>query len=95
MYSTIQPGYPVFAHHANPADDVGIGPFVGVVEGITRSRDIRYLHVRAALARAPELLLPMEAVRAAMGKQVHLALSVDDLLADARYQPPLVSRRAG
>ena len=52
----------------------------GVVEDVLVHRGGYCLHVRGGLEGANELCLPMTAVGAVRGHQVHLNLSVEDLL---------------
>jgi nucleotide-binding universal stress UspA family protein len=87
---TIQPGYPVFARHVDPASDFDLGQFVGVVDEVIETRGAPYLHVRGGLEQARELFLPLGAVRAAEGHQVRLNLTTADLLGQTWHTPPRV-----
>jgi hypothetical protein len=84
----IQPGYPVFARHMDPASAFDLGQFVGVVDEVIESRGTPYLHVRGGLEQARELFLPLGAVRAAAGHQVRLNLTPADLLGHTWHTPP-------
>ena len=86
----IQPGYPVFARHTDPASDFDLGQFVGVVDEVIETRGAPYLHVRGGLEQARELFLPLGAVRAAEGHQVRLNLTPADLLGQTWHTPPPV-----
>jgi hypothetical protein len=83
----IQSGYPVFA---SPTDGAlgRIGQFVGVVEDVRIHRGGYCVHVRGGLEGANELRLPIAAVRAVHGHQVHLNLSVEDLLGQPWHIDP-------
>lgn len=93
-HDAIQPGYPVFARHADPAHDADVGQFVGVVDDVLERRGIHYLRVRGGLEQARELFLPLDAVRLATGHQVRLNLTPADLVGPAWHQPPWAALRA-
>jgi hypothetical protein len=81
-------GLPVFAHHVDAYNRMGIGQFVGVVEEDLVGDGGEYLHVRGGLENVRELFLPMSAVRTVMGGQVHLNLSAEDLVGQTWHTPP-------
>jgi nucleotide-binding universal stress UspA family protein len=93
-YGTVQPGYLVFAHHGDPGCHVDPGQFVGVVGDVLERDGVHYLHVRGGLERANELFLPIGAIEAVVGKQVHLKLSLEDLAGRAWHQAPGMLRPA-
>jgi hypothetical protein len=81
-------GLPVFAHHVDTHNRLGIGQFVGVVEDAVSSDGQEYLHVRGGLENVRELFLPMSAVRTIVAGQVHLNLSTEDLVGQTWHTPP-------
>jgi nucleotide-binding universal stress UspA family protein len=87
-YHTIKPGYLVFAHHVDVGCHVEPGQFVGVVADVLERGAVHYLHLRGGFGRANELFLPVGAIQAVVGKQVHLKLSVEDLAGQAWHQAP-------
>jgi hypothetical protein len=89
--ASIQPGYTVFAHRVDDADRAGVGQFVGTVQAVIQRQDVHYVHVRGALQQTNELLIPVAAVRAVVHHQVHLSLSVEDLLGNAWHLRPTTS----
>lgn len=84
----IQSGYPVFARPDDPANDLDLGRFVGVVDDVIERRGAPYLHVRGGLEQARDLFLPLGAVRTAANHQVRLNVTLADLLGQARRTPP-------
>ncbi len=88
----IHPGCPVFAHRVDTAMHADPGQFVGVIEDVLDREGVHYLYVRGGLEGASELYLPLAAVRAVAGKQVHLSLSVEDLVGQAWHRPPAPDR---
>ncbi len=86
--TSIQPGASVYAHHVDAGNHTDLGQFVGVVEAILERGGVHYLLVRPALDHADALYLPLGAVRAAVGEQVHLRLSPEDLAGRAWHVPP-------
>jgi nucleotide-binding universal stress UspA family protein len=88
----IQPGHPVFACQVDREGHVSVGQYIGVVQGVLTRSDVYYVHVRGGLGRANELFLPLGAVRAVGGGgQVHLNLSVEDLVGQAWHLEPAAS----
>ena len=79
----IQPGYPVFARPDNPANEVELGRFVGVVDEVIESHSVPYLRVRGGLEQARELCLPLAAVRAAENHQIRLNLNLAEVVGRA------------
>jgi nucleotide-binding universal stress UspA family protein len=94
-FHAIQPGYPVYAHHIGPARRTDRGQFVGVVEDVLEHQGIRYVHVRGGLGQANELFLPVGAIHAVVGRQVHLNLSREDLAGQVWHLAPNAMRPAG
>jgi len=84
----IRPSYAVDAHHVDARGRSDLGQFVGVVHAVITQQGVHLLHVRGGLGHANELFLPMGAVQAIGGKQVHLNLSVEALAGQAWHQPP-------
>jgi len=93
-YDTVQPGYLVFAHHVDPGCHVDPGQYVGVVGDVLERDGVHYLHVRGGLERASELFLPLGAIDAVVGKQVHLKLTLEDLAGRVWHQAPSMLRPA-
>jgi nucleotide-binding universal stress UspA family protein len=94
-YQAIQPGYPVYAHHIGPAHRADLGQFVGVVEGVLEHQGRHYVHVRGGLEQANELFLPVGAIHAVVGRQVHLHLSPEDLAGQVWHLAPSATRPTG
>ncbi len=92
--ASVRRGARVFAHHVDPHNHVDVGQFVGVVEGVIACGDVHYLHVRGGLEEANELYIPLAAVRAVVGQEVHLNLSAEELAAQAWHEPPGAARGA-
>jgi nucleotide-binding universal stress UspA family protein len=87
-YGTIRPGHLVFAHHVDPGCRVDPGQFVGVVAEVLERGAVHYLHLRGGVGQANELFIPVGAIQAVVGKQVHLRLSPEDLAGQAWHQAP-------
>ena len=49
-----------------------LGQFVGAVQDVIECRHVHYVHVRGGLEHSNELCVRLAAVRAVVGKQVHL-----------------------
>jgi nucleotide-binding universal stress UspA family protein len=90
--ASIQPGYTVFAHRVDDADRAGVGQFVGTVQAVVEGQGVHYVHVRGALQQTNELFIPIAAVRAVVHHQVHLRISVEDLLGEAWHLGPATAR---
>jgi hypothetical protein len=90
--ASIQPGYTVFAHRVDGAGRAGVGQFVGTVQAVVERQGIHYVHVRGALQQTDELFIPIAAVRAVVHHQVHLSLSLADLVGEAWHQSPATAR---
>ncbi|HZS02813.1 MAG TPA: hypothetical protein VFE37_29160 [Chloroflexota bacterium] len=86
--SAIQPGYSVYAHHVDPAHHADLGQFVGEVEAVLERGGLHYVQVGGGLQDANQLYLPIDAVRAVVGRQVHLNLSLEQLAGRAWHEPP-------
>jgi hypothetical protein len=86
--SAILPGYSVFARPAILAGGPDSGQYVGVVEDVIEQQERHYLRVAPPIAEASELYIPILAVRDVVGKQVHLDLTMEQLLGQAWYLPP-------
>jgi hypothetical protein len=86
--ATIQPGYAVYAHHVDPANHVDLGQFVGEVEAVLERHGLHYIKVSGGIQGANQLYLPIEAVRALVGREVHLNLSLEQLAGRAWHEPP-------
>jgi nucleotide-binding universal stress UspA family protein len=86
--ATIQPGDVVYAHHVDSQGRTDIGQYVGIVREVLRHDGVHYLHVHGGLGQANELFIPLSAVRAVAGKQVHLTLTLEDLAGLAWHLPP-------
>ena len=86
--ASIQPGYAVYAHHVDPANHADLGQYVGQVVAVIERRGLHYLHVRDGIEHANDLYLPIDAVRAVAGRQVHLSLSREQLAGRAWHTPP-------
>ena len=84
----ILPGYAVYAHHVDASNHLDTGQYVGTVQDVLEVRNVHYLHVRGGLERANELFIPLGAVRALIGKQVHLVLSLEQLAGEAWHLDP-------
>ena len=84
----IQAGYSVYAHHIDPTNHADLGQFVGTVVEVLERNGLHFVHVRGGLDAPNELYLPIAAVRAVVGKQVHLDLSAEDLAGRAWHMPP-------
>jgi len=84
----IRPGYAVYAHQIDARGHSDLGQIVGVVHAVIAHQGMHLLHVRGGLSHTNELFLPMGAVQAVGGKQVHLNLSVEALAGQAWHQPP-------
>ena len=86
--AAIHPGYKVYAHHVDPNNHADLGEFVGEVEAVLECNGLHYLQVGGGLQNANRLYLPIGAVRALAGRQVHLSLSLEDLTGRAWHLPP-------
>jgi hypothetical protein len=86
--SAIHPGYSVYAHHVDPANHTDLGQFVGEVESVLERGGLHYVQVGGGLQGANQLYLPIEAVRAVRGREVHLNLSVEQLNGRGWHLPP-------
>ena len=85
----IRPGYAVYAHHVDAHGRCDVGQYVGVVHAVIAQQGVPILHVRGGLQHANEWFLPMGAVQAIGGKQVHLSLSAEALAGQVWHQPEL------
>jgi hypothetical protein len=86
--AAIHPGYDVYAHHVDSTNHVDLGQFVGEVEAVVERRGLHYLQIGGGLQGANQLYLPIGAVRAVVGRQVHLSLSLEDLIGRPWHEPP-------
>jgi hypothetical protein len=86
--TAIHPGYSVYAHHVDPNNHVDLGEFVGEVEAVLERQGLHYVQVGGGLQGANQLYLPIDAVFAVLGRQVHLNLSLGDLNGRAWHVPP-------
>ena len=86
--NAIAPGYGVYAHHVDRNNHADLGQYVGDVQQVLDRNGAYYLYVRGGVENANELWLPLAAVRAVVGQQVHLNLSNEDLAGEAWRVPP-------
>ena len=86
--TAIPSGYPVFAQGVGPENRPRVGPFVGVVQDTFGYHGTPYVHLRSGLENADALFLPLAAVRAVGGHQVHLNLTAADLVGETWHVPP-------
>jgi hypothetical protein len=86
--SAILPGYSVFARAAILAGGPDSGQFVGTVEEVIERQGRHYLRLAPPMTGASELYIPILAIGDVVGKQVHLDLTMEQLLGQAWHLPP-------
>jgi hypothetical protein len=86
--SRIQPGAKVYAHHYDGQHRPDTGQFVGMVVEVLERDGVHYLRIQPALDHDDDLYLPLAAVQQAVGDQVHLNLSPEDLAGRVWHLPP-------
>jgi len=81
-------GAKVYAHHLDGQQRRDTGQFVGVVVEVLERDGVHYLRVQSALDHDDHLYLPLGGVQQAVGDEIHLRLSPEDLAGRVWHLPP-------